>query len=301
MIVTETAYAKVNLFLGITGKREDGFHDISTVMQSVSLADKIELSVTASANSEIRLTVCDPRGLCPGIPTDAGNLAVRAAARFLECLPSSYRIEIMLEKQIPSEAGLGGGSSDAAAVLRAMARCFPFALSREELFRMAAELGSDVPFCLLGGAALCEGRGERMTPIASSLPLYFLIGKGDGSVSTPSAYRRMDAMYADFNGSVPLPIQDAARTAHALASGEYRELASSLYNIFEDAVLTEVPSSLVFKRAFLRCGADAALLSGSGSAVFGLYRDRTLADAAMHRIPGSVYAEGIPHHAHHAI
>jgi 4-diphosphocytidyl-2-C-methyl-D-erythritol kinase len=153
---TEFAYAKINLTLDVVSKRSDGFHDIESVMHSLSLCDELIFTVCESDKTEISLEIKGNDSL----PTDKNNLVCRAALLYLDKIGESARIGVTLIKKIPSAAGLAGGSSDAAATLRAMNRLYDGRLSEDELLTLAASIGSDVPYCLVGGTALCEGRGE---------------------------------------------------------------------------------------------------------------------------------------------
>lgn len=174
MTLTEKAYAKINLDLHVTGIRPDGFHALSSVMATVSLADCLTMTVSDAARPSVSLSCSND------LPTDDRNLAYRAARLFMEQGGITAALSLSLQKHIPVAAGLGGGSSDAAAVLRLCHRAFPAVLSREALFRLAAEIGSDVAFCLHGGIARCTGRGEQLVPIAipENKSLYAVLVKG---------------------------------------------------------------------------------------------------------------------------
>jgi 4-diphosphocytidyl-2-C-methyl-D-erythritol kinase len=168
-MITKQAYAKINTYLDVISKRDDGFHDILSVMRRVSLADNVRMEIFDSSETGINLSV---KG--DDLPCDERNLVYRAAVKFLEKFKICSKINIEIEKKIPIGAGLAGGSADAAATLRALNRIFNLA-SEEQLLEIAAEIGSDVPFCLLGGTALCEGRGEIITPIKSPKNVHFVV------------------------------------------------------------------------------------------------------------------------------
>ena len=264
MIVREKAYAKINLYLNVTAKRPDGFHDIETVMQTISLYDDLAVSLTLSDKAEVYLSVGGA-----DLPTDSGNIVTRAAELYLACSGKVGRVDISLVKRIPVAAGLAGGSADAAATLRALNRLFNSYFSESELLALAAELGSDVPFCLLGGRAVCRGRGEQIEPIASPSDLHFVIAVADGEqVSTPAAYRALDEMYSDFDGSIKSEAPDM----------------TELYNIFENAVLPTCFKAEILKKRMVELGAIASLMSGSGPSVFGLFEDESTARAAAEAI-----------------
>ena len=265
MELTLQVPAKVNLTLIVGARRADGYHDVSTVMQAVGLYDTLMLS---GGGSGLTMTCTDP-----DLPTDGSNLVLRAAALFCQELHLPVPdLHLHLQKRIPSQAGLGGGSSDAAAVLRAMRTLYAPEVSDAELERMAAALGSDVPFFIRGGTALATGRGERLVPLPRLRDGWFVIVKPPEGFSTPVMYRRLDEL-------PPEPPRPDGMTA-ALEGGGVRTVAAALYNSFERAV---PPVSAVWdiEDALRAHGALAALLSGSGSAVFGLFdREDTARDAA---------------------
>ena len=256
MKVTEQAYAKINLFLDVTERREDGFHNIVSVMQSVSLFDTIILEATKSDKTRITL-VCDDTN----IPTDENNLIYKSALKYLSFYGINADVYIELSKRIPVGAGLGGGSSDAAATLRAMNRIFGFA-TESELLQLAAELGSDVPFCLNGGRALCTGRGEKINPISVFPMNYIVISIGRERVSTPVAYRALDQKYSNFDGNSYLPVK----------------YEGQLYNIFES--VTEITEINVIKEIMTKNGAESTMMSGSGPSVFGIFTNESDAEKA---------------------
>lgn len=264
MELTLHAPAKVNLTLIVGARRDDGYHDVSTVMQTVGLYDTLTLS---GGGSGLTMTCTDP-----DLPTDGSNLVLRAATLFCRELRLPVPdLHLHLQKRIPSQAGLGGGSSDAASVLLALRLLYAPALSDEELERMAAKLGSDVPFFIRGGTALATGRGERLVPLPRLRDGWFVIVKPPEGFSTPVMYRRLDEL-------PPEPPHPDGMTA-ALEGGGVRAVAAALYNSFERAV---PPVSAVWdiEDALRAHGALAALLSGSGSAVFGLFDREDTAHAA---------------------
>ena len=263
--VKENAYAKINLFLDTTAKRADGYHDVRTVMHSVSLFDTLTVSVAAARVSSVSLRVVGNDRLV----SDDKNLAVKAARLYLERASLSAEVKIKLEKRIPVAAGLAGGSSDAAATLRAMNKLFGRYFSERALLGIALELGSDVPYCLIGGTALCEGRGEIITPLPK-IKLCTVPALSDEYVSTPVAYAALDRIYNSFDGSVkrsgeelfPRVINSVKRAALD---------SSAVYNIFEDAARDICPKSIRLKTRMYSLGASAACMSGSGPSVFGVF------------------------------
>lgn len=261
------AFAKINLTLDITGKREDGYHTIDSVMQAVSLCDTVELHRSAAPG--VRLSSDQER-----LPVNEKNTAYQAAALFLEhCGFSQAGVELRLHKVIPSRAGLGGGSADAAAVLRGLDALFETRLSPQELLRLAARVGADVPFCLVGGAARCTGIGEQVEPI-TPLPAEtcILLCKPPAGVSTPRAYAQLDQ-----NGYSRSPA--TPRMLAALENGDLRQIGRCLSNPFDEAMkLMQVRQ---IRKAMLSAGACGAMMSGSGSAVYGLFEKEENARCCM--------------------
>lgn len=277
--VKEYAYAKINLYLDVANKREDGFHDIRTVMHTVSLCDDITVTVKPSSLTSVRLSVLGH----PKLPTDSRNLAVRAAELFLSATLISADVNIRLVKRIPVAAGLAGGSTDAAAVLRAMNKAFKRPLTEKRLLELAAQLGSDVPYCLVGGTALCYGRGEKIDRLPEKLSLHLALAVEDEYVSTPQAYAELDVMYNDF--------KDERDSAHDRALTSVLESATTgdatsieLYNIFENAVFKTCFKAESIKEQMITLGANHALMSGSGPSVFGIFADELAARAAVEKL-----------------
>jgi len=257
--VLEKANAKINLFLDVTSRREDGFHDIKSVMQSVSLCDYIKLNAELSEVIEISITTN-----LSDLPLDENNLVYKSAAKYLKHFDITAKIDIDLEKHIPVGAGLGGGSSDAAATLRALNKIFGLA-TQTELLSMAAELGSDVPFCLVGGTAICTGRGERMEKIQGN-NYNLVISIGNERVSTPKAYSMLDIKYSNFSSSFYTPKVDV----------------TSFYNIFES--VTDIDEIVRIKEIMRKNGAEQTLMSGSGPSIFGVFENKNTAIVARDRL-----------------
>ena len=271
-MLTERAYAKINLFLDVLGRRPDGYHDLHTCMQTVSLCDTVTAEITDGAGTEIRLT-CD----LPGLAADESNLACRAAALYLkEAGITDTRICMHIEKRIPLSAGLAGGSADAAAVLRLLNRHYGERFSPDQLCAMGAMLGADVPFCVRGGTCRCEGIGERLTPVPVHGGYAVVIAKAAEGVSTPEAFRRLDELYGDFKKR---PVRDAASLYDALAGGDILRLAAHMYNGFEEVILPLRPTAAALKESMRAGGAVTAMMSGSGPSVFGIFADVSAAEA----------------------
>lgn len=263
--VKEKAYAKVNLHLECLGRRADGYHDIKSVMYSLSLSDEVTVTLGGTDRRSVRVYLSGNTRL----PTDGRNLVVMAAELFMNKLAINADITIKLDKHIPVAAGLGGGSSDAAATLRALNRLFDRPCTERMLLSMAAELGSDVPYCLLGGAALCEGRGELITRLRSVICPHAVIAVADEHISTPAAYSSLDCAYSDFDGSVPHSAEKELSELMNYLSGGERPRA--LYNVFESVILAQCPGAARIKGLLRELGAGLSLMSGSGPSVFGIF------------------------------
>ena len=264
MRCTERAYAKINLTLDVGTKRADGYHEITSVMQRISLWDTVTVE---------RGTGCDSLLCSVPVTEDANdNLCMKALRVFFtETAMESGGVSITLEKHIPTQAGLGGGSSDAAAVLLALRTLYAPRMTDMRLERLAEKLGSDVPFFIRGGTQLAIGRGEIVTPLPPLTAGWFVVVKPEESYSTAEMYRRLDACGG-------MTAEDS-RMEDAVAGNNVHAIAAELRNSFERAVPED--SRLWDIKAALRAqGALGTLLSGSGSAVFGVFDDRKEAAAA---------------------
>ncbi len=261
------AYAKINLTLDVTGRREDGYHTIETVMHTVSLCDRVLIRRSCSGRVTLGCNL-------PYLPRDGRNLAVRAAEAFFRTAGlENPGLEIHIRKNIPVGAGMAGGSTDAAAVLRLLGRMYKNAVPRETMYELALELGADVPFCMQGGAALALGIGERLKP-ADPLPdCHLVICKPPVSVSTQKAYALLDQ-------SRQLLHPPAQPVLDALQRGDLRAVCAGLGNSFQGPIEAEKPVIGVIRAELLRLGALGALMSGSGSAVFGVFAGEEPAQAA---------------------
>lgn len=253
-----TANAKINLTLDITRKRSDGYHDISTIMQSISLSDELEL--TKNKDGKIKIS-CNKRG----VPTDERNSAYKAAKAIMDyCGITEMGVNIFINKSIPVEAGMGGGSADAAAVLIGMNRLFDLQLTDGILTDIAADIGADVPFCLLGGTKRCEGIGDVMRDVSPMPDCFILICKPPVGVSTALAYSESDKYPQD--GSFMTPAME-----EALSTGNLSEVVDSIGNRFDD--ILQIPDVQIVKSLMNEYGALGSSMTGSGSAVFGIYDD----------------------------
>lgn len=256
-MIKEKAYAKLNISLDVSKPRADGYHDMIMVMQTVSLCDEICIEITdkGSIQSSSNLQY---------IPSDDRNLAVKAARLYFETAGiCDVGAEISIKKAIPVGAGMAGGSSDAAAVFRALNRHFN-ALSEEELLSLSEKAGSDVPFCLLGGTALAEGRGEILTPLRDIPDCIFVICKPEFSISTPELFRVLDKIKLRSH-------PDTAGIVDAVENGDLRQVCRRLYNVFEDVPDRRMRTVSLIKQKLFNAGAQGAVMTGTGSAVFGIF------------------------------
>lgn len=268
----ERALAKLNLTLDVLGKRPDGYHDLRMVMQSVALCDEVTLEPRTDGALRARCSFAF-------LPSGEGNLAVIAARRFWAARGREPRgMDITIQKRIPVCAGLAGGSSDAAAVLRALNRLEGEPFDSQALAAIGAQVGSDVPYCVLRGTALVQGRGERLTPLPSLPHCHVVVCKPDFPISTPELFHRIDGVKLRCR-------PDTGGMLAALAAGDLAGVARRLYNVFEDA-LTERHQDKVsqIKGVLIQRGALGSCMSGSGPTVFGLFDDWTAAQAAYEEL-----------------
>lgn len=266
--IRERAWAKLNISLDVTGRRPDGYHDMVMVMQTVSVWDEVRIIKTGEGRVRAETSM-------RFIPSDERNLAVKAAVRYLEAVGRSGQgLLIGIDKAIPVGAGMAGGSADAAAVLRALNRLWGAPLSREALLELAGSVGSDVAFCVAGGTALARGRGERLQPLPALPDCAFVICKPNFSISTPELFKKLDA--------VPLRRHpDTAGILRALEAGDLPSICRRLYNVFEDVDDRRLRTVAQIKSRLLDFGALGALMTGTGSAVFGIFSGGEAAEAAQ--------------------
>ena len=270
------AYAKINLYLDVVAKRDDGYHDIISIMQSVDLCDFVSVVCHEQEPGEIALA-CDG-----GLPCDAHNLAYRAAhAYFAGQVPC--KIEITVQKRIPAEAGLAGGSADCAAVLRALNQVFG-KYDEQALIALGTGLGADVPFCLRGGTQITRGIGEMMQPCVPMPDCWLVIARGGAGVSTPQAYRDLDALLGDFARRKEQSEQNLLRLQDAMAKNDLCAMTDEMYNVFESVVLPVHEVARELKQDMLDGGAIGAMMSGSGPSVVGVFANEQDAKATRDRI-----------------
>jgi len=271
METTVLAYGKLNLSLDVLQKRPTGYHDLKMVMETVELHDRLDITVTQGRG--IRAT-----SNLPYLPADGRNIAVKAAAVFFRELGlPEQQVSIRLHKRIPVGAGMAGGSSNAAAVLRGLDALMGTTLPVERLQELGGLLGSDVPYCIAGGTVLAEGRGDVMTPLSPLPPCHIVIAKPKFSISTASLFARIDC------GKIRHR-PDTEGILGALETGQLGEVALRMYNVFEDVLDSRSKDVAQIKSTLLDCGALGASMTGTGPAVFGLFDDESLAKAAWERL-----------------
>ena len=264
------ALGKINLGLDVLGRRENGYHDVRMVMQTVYLYDLITLEKKEEPGIELATNLSF-------LPVNENNLAYRAAKLLMDefHIPGGLRIE--LEKHIPVAAGMAGGSSNAAAVLYGMNRLFSLGLTEKELMERGVTLGADVPYCILRGTVLAEGIGEILTPLPPMPRCQILLAKPPVNVSTRMVYEKLDACqivnHPDIDGLI-----------RGLQDQDLGKVASSMGNVLEEVTIGEYPVIDEIKRIMRESGALNAMMSGSGPTVFGIYADRAKARAAAARI-----------------
>ena len=260
-MLTEFARAKINLTLDILGTRADGFHEVEMIMQALELADTvtlekiprgIELSVTGDEN----------------IPVDEKNLAYRAAVEVCKACGKNLGVAIDLQKKIPSAAGLGGGSSDAAAVIRGLNKLYSLNLSVNEMCETGARIGSDVPFCIVGGTCLAKGRGEILTQLKPLKNFSVILIKPRGEISTAWAYKTYDENPA----AVHPP---TAEIVKLLDAENYSAAFEKFANVLEPVATKKIPAVETYRKFLLERGVEVALMSGSGPTVFALTDEKT--------------------------
>lgn len=262
-LLTLSANAKINLTLDILGTREDGYHEVAMIMQEISLHDTLSMG---KINQGISLTIAI-EGQKGTLPADESNLCWKAAALVQKEYNLQEGVEIHLTKRIPMAAGLAGGSADAAAVLKGMNHLFRVGMTEARLCELGARLGSDIPFCIMGGTMLATGRGAVLTRLPSFPRLSVVLAKPPVGVSTAWAYKTYDAGYDG-------PHPDNEAMLEAIHGGDAHKAAGLLCNVLEGVTETEHPVIADYKRLMMEHGAMASMMSGSGPTVFGLVREK---------------------------
>lgn len=260
------AYGKINLGLDVLRKREDGYHEVRMIMQTVSLYDQI----TVSLKQEPGITVSTNLSY---LPVNENNLVYRAAKLLMDEFDIHQGVHIDLKKHIPVSAGMAGGSSDAAAVLFGINKIFGLKLKRRELMDRGVKLGADVPYCLMRGTALSEGIGEKLTRLTPAPQCHVIIAKPPISVPTRWVYENLHADSLSWH-------PDIDRMLLAIGEGSYQGMVKCMGNVLETVTIKQYPVIRSIKELLLEAGADGALMSGSGPTVFGLFEDKDKARKA---------------------
>ena len=259
------ARAKINLGLDVLRRREDGYHDLRMIMQTIDLCDTVLLERTREAGISLKTNL-------PFLPSDENNLAYRAAALLLNEKETEGGLSVELKKHIPVAAGLAGGSSDAAAVLVGVNRLFSLGYSKEELMVKGKALGADVPYCIMRGTALAEGIGEVLTPLPAMPPCHIVLAKPQAHISTRFVYTNLKANELSRHPDIDLQVR-------ALREGDLRLLAQSMENVLETVTVPECPVIEEIKNEMRENGALGAVMSGSGPSVFGVFEEEEKAQA----------------------
>ncbi len=267
------AYAKLNLTLDVIGCRDDGYHELEMVMQSISLCDNVAVRIGAGEGFSVISNI-------PHIPNDERNIAVKAAKAFSEHFGRDLGgVAIAINKRIPSSAGMAGGSADGAAVLRLLNELNGKPFSEDELCNIGESVGADVPFCIMGGTRLARGKGEIMQELLPLSDCEIVVCKPRRGMSTKSVFESIDNCTIEKH-------PDTEAMLCAIARNDIYGVAKNVYNVFEPIVATEVPDVAFIKSEMLGTGALTSAMTGSGSAVFGIYDDKTAARNAVARLKG---------------
>ncbi|NLM42487.1 MAG: 4-(cytidine 5'-diphospho)-2-C-methyl-D-erythritol kinase [Clostridiales bacterium] len=274
MKYTEKAPAKINLAIDVLRKRSDGFHEVKMIMQSIALFDIISLRpvldgrIVVTSNSK-------------EIPIDSNNIAYKTAAYLKHRYNVKAGVEIYIEKNIPVSAGLAGGSTDAAAVLKLLDKAWKLKLSKSELLDIAKKLGSDIPFCITGGTALAEGIGEKLTTIKPMPECFILLAKPDIEISTKEVYEAIDQENITKRPDIDAIIE-------AIEAQDLATMGKELCNVLEYVTIKKCPIISDIKDKLIEYGALGSVMSGSGPTVLGIFQDQSLAYEAYDHIKSMV-------------
>ena len=276
--ISVKALAKINLGLDVVRRREDGYHEVKMVMQTIHLFDRLEMKKTAGG-----ITMTTNLSF---LPTNENNLVYKAAKLLMNEFQIRDGIDVKLHKYIPVAAGMAGGSTDAAAVLYGMNRMFELGLSKEELMQRGVKIGADVPYCVMGGTALAEGIGEKLTPLAPAPDCYVLVAKPDINVSTKYVYEHLDAQeirkHPDIDGMV-----------EAIAEESLQGILDRMENVLETVTVSAYPIIQKIKDRMKELGAINSLMSGSGPTVFGIFVEKDMARRAYDKLEEEQLAKQI--------
>lgn len=274
--VEKRAYAKINLCLDVIGKRQDGYHEIDMVMQTLSICDVIKVTLTTTGKIELSGSNEEEH---KDIKWNESNLVYRAAKIFIDNYIKHFSgIKIEVEKNIPSAAGLGGGSSDAATTLMLLNELYEVNVSDKELMKLGVSLGADVPYFIVGGTARCKGIGEIVTPLKKVKNLSCVLVKPDADISTALIYRETDEQ------SVPTFNVNVDNMCRAINEGNLDGIYTNIKNRLENVTIKHVPEIKDIEEKLMKLGANATCMSGSGPTVFGLFEDDDIAQRAFEYI-----------------
>ncbi len=278
------ALAKINLGLDVLRRREDGYHEVRMVMQTLKMYDKITMKKTQEPGIEIKSNLFY-------VPENENNLAYRAAKLLMDEFHLEEGVFIDLQKFIPVAAGMAGGSADAAAVLYGMNRMFQLKLSKQQLMKRGVQIGADVPYCIMRGTVLAEGIGERLTPLSPMPACSVVVAKPPISVSTKFVYENLELDKIDRHPQIDMVLE-------GLREGNLHKVAANMGNVLETVTIPNYPVIAEIRDQMLEMGALGAMMSGSGPTVFGLYEDEKSAQKAYEKLrEGSlakqVYLTGI--------
>ncbi|NLP34080.1 MAG: 4-(cytidine 5'-diphospho)-2-C-methyl-D-erythritol kinase [Clostridiales bacterium] len=266
-LLTRKAYAKINLGLDVLRRREDGYHELRMIMQTIDLYDKVKIELNDSGKITVKTNL-------PYLPTDRRNLVYKTAQIFMKRFGIRKGVKITLDKNIPVAAGLAGGSADAAATLCLLNEIFQIGLSESELMELGVTLGADVPYCIQMGTALSEGIGEILTPLKPIPDCFILLVKPNISVSTKYVYSNLKL-------TPSLKHPDIDKMLLAIDKGDLYELTRHMDNILQTVTISKYPIITKIKNQMCELGALTALMSGSGPTVFGIYDNESLAENAL--------------------
>lgn len=259
--ITLDAYGKINLSLDVLERQSDGYHKLKMIMQEIALKDVVTIREVSGNDGRIKLTSNNTK-----VPTDETNIVHKAITLLSEKFNIDKNIEVYIEKNIPISAGLAGGSTDAAAVLKGLNEIWSLKLSQEELMDLGLVLGADVPFCIIGGTALSEGIGEKLTPLKPFKDKLILLANPGVSVSTGHVYKSLDLENLKVR-------PDIEKILSYIENDDTRSLAKDMENVLESVTIGVYPRIEKLKVEMKNCGALGSLMSGSGATVFGIFDD----------------------------
>lgn len=272
------AYAKINLGLDVVRRLENGYHEVRMVMQTVGIYDELTLERSASG-----IVITTDSG---ELPTNEDNLIYKAAKLLLERYDVKEGVRIHLQKNIPIAAGMAGGSTDAAATLKGVNELFGLGCTQQELMELGVHIGADVPYCVMGGTALAEGIGEKLTALAPAPDCYVLVAKPDINVSTKYVYEHLDATGVEKHPDIDGMVQ-------AIATGDLQGVLDRMENVLESVTIVAHPIIETIKSRMKELGALNSMMSGSGPTVFGIFTEKDKAEAAYEQIKAEQLAKQV--------